>query len=238
MTASRKSANSFASTFSFLLILFSGAAGAVAQENVDFKSGFYAAAFDRSWPAFTWLSADSLGYEEVSHNAVQTAARTNGPFALQQSAKRRFCYMQNAPGGKPTPVWEITLAEKRMTLSSRYSETAPAPPFTLTIDQKKNHATLLGLIKPDGSIELPAILHLPDQGSFRISSKVIDSLGYEAAQGIVKIIFKGATRENPVVKYRCETVSIYPKVDTIGADARFDSFRRDWLNILQISQIG
>ncbi len=224
-----------ASAFSLLLVLFCCAAGAVAQEGVDFKSGFYAAAFDRSRPAFTWLSVDSLGYEEVSHNAVQTAARTNGPFALQYRANHRFSYMLKAPGKKSRAVWEIHLAVKRMTLSSRYVESAPPAPFTLAIDQKKNHATLLGLMNPDGSIQLPAILHLPDQGSFRISSEDAGSLGYEAAQGIVKIIFNGATRENPVVKYQCDTVSICPKVEGIGADARFNSFRRDWLNILQIS---
>ena len=51
----------------------------------------------------------------------------------------------------------------------------------------------------------------------------------------VKITFPGATRDTPVVRYRWEVVALHPKVAAIGADARFDAFRRNWLNILQLS---
>ncbi len=228
--------DSFATQMLFpLLLAFVCGDRAAAAEGADFKSDFYAAAFDRSSPAFLWLSVDSIGRGNVSVNAVQTAKRTNGLFELESRAGGQFRYVVNAPDKKPAPVWEMRLTEKGMKLGSRYSEGAASPPFTLTIDQKKNHATLLGLMNQDGSIELPAILHLPDQGSLRISSEKAGSLGYEATNGIVKIIFAGATRDKPVVDYRCEVVSIYPKVAGIEADARFDGFRRNWLNILQIS---
>jgi hypothetical protein len=236
MINSTNSVYSFSNKFSFLLlILFCGTASAVAQDAADFKSDFYAVGFDRSAPAFNWFAVDSIGQGNVSHNSVQTAGQTDGPFKLETCANHRFCYVANMADKKSKPVWEMNLAENRITLSSRYSEEKSSLPFTLTIDQKKNHATLLGLMNPDGSIQLPAILHLPDQGSFRISSRDIGSLGYEAAQGRVKIIFRSATRENPAVNYRCETVAIFPKVRGIDADARFDGFRRDWLNILQLS---
>jgi glycogen debranching enzyme len=45
------------------------------------------------------------------------------------------------------------------------------------------HVTLLGQIAPDGSIQFPAIMHFPDQGSFRIS----------ATPKAVKALAKGAT---------------------------------------------
>jgi hypothetical protein len=143
--------------------------------------------------------------------------------------------VKNAPEKKSTPVWEMDLKDKEMTLGSRYRGQTLSPPFTLTMDQKKNHATLLGLINEDGSIQLPAILHLPDQGSFRISSPQARSLGYKASPGVVKITFAGATSEHLVMEYRCEVVSIYPKVAGLEGDARFDGFRRSWLNILQVS---
>ena len=41
------------------------------------------------------------------------------------------------------------------------------------------HVTLLGLMKPDGSIQLPAIAHFPDQGSFRISARAERDQGVE-----------------------------------------------------------
>ena len=43
-----------------LFLLFSGA-GVAARNGADFTSDYYAASFNRSAPAFTWLSADSLG---------------------------------------------------------------------------------------------------------------------------------------------------------------------------------
>jgi hypothetical protein len=221
----------FSINFSLLLsVVFIGEA-----DGADFKSDYYAAGFDRSLPAFAWLSLDSIGRGMVSVNAVLTAEPTNALFELESGANHRFTYTATAQERKSGPVWEIDAEEKVMTLGSHYSEGATTPPFTLTIDQKKNHATLLGLLNPDGSIQLPAILHLPDQGSMRISSREAGSLGYAASQGTVRIAFAGATREKPVVKYRCEVVSIYPPVAGIEADARFDGFRRNWLNIFQIS---
>jgi hypothetical protein len=51
----------------------------------------------------------------------------------------------------------------------------------------------------------------------------------------VTMTFSGATREHPAVTYRWEVVAIYPKVAGVSSDSRFDGFRRNWLNILQIS---
>jgi len=220
----------------FSLLLFCPREGrAAAAEGPDFKSGFYAVAFDRSSPVFTWFSVDSIGRGNLLMNAARTAGRTKGPFELESGANGHFSYVANGPVKKYMPAWEIELTDKVMTLGSRYRGQTLSPPFTLTIDQKKNHATLLGLMNQDGSVLLPAILHLPDQGSFRISSVQALSLGYEAKPGEVKIAFKGATAENPAMEYRCEVVSIYPKVAGLEADARFDGFRRNWLNILQMS---
>ncbi|HZQ45865.1 MAG TPA: hypothetical protein VFC07_02540, partial [Verrucomicrobiae bacterium] len=168
-------------------------------------------------------------------NVVLPTGRTKGTLELERSANHRYCYVVKSTDKKSKPVWEVNMAEKGMTLVSRYRGGTQPPPFSLTISQKANHATLLGLMNQDGSMQLPAILHLPDQGSFRISSGDRGSLGYEAAHGEVKITFAGATRENPVRKYRCEVVAIYPKVSGVAGDAQFDGFRRNWLNILQIS---
>ena len=51
----------------------------------------------------------------------------------------------------------------------------------------------------------------------------------------VTMTFAGATRENPAVTYRWEVVAIHPLVAGVGSDSRFDGFRRNWLNILQLS---
>ncbi len=211
--------SSFGREFSFLLaVLCVGAASAAAEGGADFKSDSYAVAFDQTSPAFTWFSVDSLGRGKVSMNTVLTTGPANGPYELRSGANHRFSYVPRAAGKKATAVWEIGLVEKGMTLASRYSEGTPCPGFKLVVDQKKNHATLLGLLRKDGFIQLPAILHLPDQGTWRISSANATSLGYEASHGHVEITFTGATREIPALEYRCEVVSIYPEVAGMQAD--------------------
>ena len=71
---------------------------------------------------------------------------------------------------KGKPVWRVTCSEKVLTLRSDYAAGAEAPPFTLTFNQKANHATLLGLMKPgERQMSLPCVLHLPDMGTLRIT---------------------------------------------------------------------
>ena len=68
------------------------------------------------------------------------------------------------------PVWRVTCSEKVLTLRSDYAAGADAPPFTLAFNQKANHATLLGLMKPgEQQMSLPCLLHLPDMGTLRIT---------------------------------------------------------------------
>jgi hypothetical protein len=143
------------------------------------------------------------------------------------------------------PRWALEIGRQEIRLESHWSADDPPEPLVLEAENNVCHATLLGLMETNGSIQLPAIMHFPDQGSFRISAtpKAIKALGYETGPGdmggnqakAVKITFPGATRETPVVKYRWEVVALHPKVAAAEADARFDGFRRNWLNILQLS---
>ena len=124
-------------------------------------------------------------------------------------------------------------------LISRWLTDDPPEPLVLNADVHVSHVTLLGLMEANGSIQLPAILHFPDQGTFRISAEPasMKSLGYAAkyAAKVVQITFPGATQENPTVKYRWKIVAIHPPIAGIDSDARFDGIRRDWLNIFQLS---
>jgi hypothetical protein len=219
-----------------VLFLLLCASGPAAQDWTDFTSAFYAVGLDRSAPAFSRLAVDSLGHGDVSRSLVIPPAPSNGPLALERVKENRFRYVINGTTKNPAPAWEIDLSKTSMTLRSRYVEGTPPPPWILAIDQRKHFATLLGLLSQGGSMQLPTILHLPGQGTFRISSvpKNTAGLGYEAAE-VIKITFPPATRERPLVEYRWDVIDIHPDVAGIGGDARFDAFRRDWLNIFQIS---
>ena len=123
---------------------------------------------------------------------------------------------------------------------SEWSEDDAPEPVVLQFNAHKCHATLLGLTNADGSINLPAILHLPSQGTFRITApqSAGAKLGYDARRAIgpfVQIVFPPATKETPHVEYHWEATVIYPQLAGIENDVRFDGFRRCWLNVLQVN---
>ena len=114
-------------------------------------------------------------------------------------------------------------------------------PLQLTFAQNLNHATLLGLVKPgELRVALPAVLHFPDMGSFRITCNLPgQKLDYDARRWVkepfVRVGFPAAAKERPMVEYRCEVTAIYPSLPGIEHDRRFDGFRRNFLNIFQVN---
>ena len=139
-----------------------------------------------------------------------------------------------------TPGWRIQIAQREATLVSRWSEAEKPEPMVLEFDPHRCHATLLGIINRDSSVRLPALLHLPDQGTLRIACKGAEQpvLGYDArcaGEGYVRITFPPATAAQPRIEYRWEVVAVYPRLAGIEKDRRFDGFRRNWLNIFQLN---
>jgi len=169
------------------------------------------------------------------------------PWRAVEATRHGDSIEYRGPGtaGSRPPRWALEIGRRGVRLESHWSADDPPEPLVLEAENSICHVTLLGRMEADGSVQLPAIMHFPDQGSFRISAtpNAIKALGYATGPGdmganqakAVKITFPGATRDIPVVKYRWEVVAIRPKVAVIGADARFDGFRRNWLNMLQLS---
>ncbi len=195
----------------------------------DFQSRHLAVGFSRSAPAFSVFAVDSLGQGKLSQNPV--LAETNAVPGLQLEG--RFTYKFN---GKT--VWRVECREKTLTLRSDYAAGVAAPPFVLTFNQRANHATLLGLMKPgERRMALPCVLHLPDMGSLRITGK--GELDYDARRYVptpfVRVAFPPATAQQPHVEFRLEVAAFYPRLPGLEKDAHYDGFRRDYLNIFQVN---
>ena len=125
-----------------------------------------------------------------------------------------------------------------MRLISRWGELERPEPVVLEFDPHRCHATLLGIVDDDGSVRLPALLHLPDQGSCRITSNGAGRpvLGYDArraGEGYVRITFPPATSAEPRIEYVWKSGDL--SAGWIEKDPRFNGFRRNWLNILQVN---
>ncbi len=164
----------------------------------------------------------------------------------------KFEYRAEGASNHSAPAWSFEFSPKQIRLHSSYSPDHPPEPIVLNFDSYDHHPTLLGLMNDDGSVRLPALLHLPDAGTFRITSSAGNniSLPYDAKRffdwspnlvykenhkAYVKMTIPAATASRPEVDYTFDVVAIYPHLPGIENDARFDGFRRDWLNIFQLS---
>lgn len=209
-------------------------------------TGYIDAKISLDYPGFEGLSVDSLGKEHFPLVRMGPPPKPWQRLEIERKGSRVEYRGPNADSAGP-PRWAIQVETNEILLESHWSANDPPRPLTLNVDNKICHVTLLGLMNSDGSVRLPAILHFPGQGSFRISADPSrpghESLGYAVGKGdmflkqakTVKITFPGASREHPAVNYLCRVVAIHPKVPGIAANPRFDAFRRDWLNIFQLS---
>ena len=195
-------------------------------------------------PGIEALSVDSLGKEHFPPITMRPPSGSCRPAEATRHGSR-VEYRSPGHAAATAPLWKIELGRKELRLESHWSAEDPPDPLVLDVDNSHCHVTLLGHMNPDSSMCLPAIMHLPDQGTFRISvsPKVIPALGYGAGPGdmlanqakSIKITFPPATAEHPRITYRWEVVAIHPDIGRRQFGAAYDGFRRNWLNILQYS---
>ena len=209
-----------------------------------YQSPFMRVELAQDQPAFVALAVDSLGKNKLSVSPLRPLARPGKEYELSRNGSRFEYRPVGAPSGA-LPVWTFEFSARRMHLHSSFSGEYPPPSLTLNFNPHVNHATLLGLINDDGSVRLPALLHLPDQGTFRVTSNASRglALGYDAlrypeakqADDYVTVTFPAASAALPQLDYTLEVVAIHPGSPELVRDPRFDGFRRNWLNIFQLN---
>ena len=209
-----------------------------------YQSPFMRVELAQDQPAFVALAVDSLGKNKLSVSSLQPLAKPGKEYELSHIGSRFEYRPVGVPSGAP-PAWTFEFSAQRMHLHSSYSGENPPPSLMLNFNPHVNHATLLGLMNDDGSVRLPALLHLPDQGTFRVTSSAGKglALGYDAlrypedkqADDYVKVTFPAATAALPQIDYTLEIVAIHPGSPELERDPRFDGFRRNWLNIFQLN---
>jgi hypothetical protein len=190
-------------------------------------------------PAFEMIAVDSLGGGKCSTNVLRAPAVPLETFVARPDLTRgvKVEYrLANAPADS-SPGWTILAGEREITLISACSGKVKPAAMTFEFNTSVCRATLLGLFNQDGTIALPVVLHLPGQGTFRITAPAAKNaaLGYESGEGFVKVKFPPATESAPRIEYHLEVTTIYPRLPGIDTDKRFDAFRRDWLNIFQLN---
>lgn len=195
-------------------------------------------AFDPQQPGLDALSFDSL--KRGSFRASPIVAPGSSP--VRYNVNERDGWIRYALNSDPEhPVWEMRCDGDTLRMRSRFRPNGASRDLTWRFDPDVAHATLLGHVTPEGNIALPAVLHLPGMGSLRIYAKGSSStaLRYEAHRRpdlFVAVTFPAATAEHTLLEYTLETAAIFPAIPGMEpGDTRFDGFRREWLDALQLN---
>ena len=230
--------------------LFAFTLGVARPQNntLQYQSAFMRVELAQDQPAFVALAVDSLGKNKLSVSALRPPARPEGTHELHRVGSS-IEYRPSGTRAPTLPGWKFEFSARQMHLRSHFAGGNPPSPLVLNFNSRVNHATLLGLVNDNGSVRLPALLHLPDLGTLRIvsASGAKLALGYDALRfrgthdealgdnDYVKVTFPAATADMPDIDYNLEVVAIYPGPPALAGDARFDGFRRNWLNIFQLN---
>ncbi len=216
---------------------------APASDALQYQSQYIRVELAADQPAFTALSVDSLGKNKLSIDPLKPPAKTETAYHLRRTGTT-FEYRRAGSAATPA-AWTFQFSPRQIRLVSRYDAANPPSPLVLNFNPHLNHATLLGIINEDSTVRLPALLHLPDLGTFRISTNAGPglALGYDAyryreprqTDDYVRVTFPAASADRPQVEYSLDVVAIYPSSPERAGDPRFDGFRRDWLNIFQLN---
>jgi len=200
----------------------------------------FAVSFVPDAPAFATFAVDSLGRNGGFENVVLTSTSPAcGEFRFQTDDHGRHQYFPNGADQVTAAVWTIKTDGNRLVLRSNFSANVNIPPFLLLVDQKKNHATLLG--RPTAGprqIQLPAVLHFPDRGTVRITTRQIGTVlecdaRRRQPEFFVAVRFPSATADQPVIEYVLESTLIHPDLPGLTDNPLYDGYRRSFLNLIQ-----
>ena len=211
----------------------------IGQGNEKKVSPFLRIAMNNDSPQFDFFSIDSLGKNKLDENVILHEEEWMEKKHVGKKAGNKFSY-STLQTGNDKFVWEINIANKSFILTSTYQQNY-SQPFLFNIEQHLNHATLLGMMNGnDNAINLPAILHLPDMGTLRVTSTIAGvQINTTAKRFIehpyVRLEFPAADESNKQIVYSFEVVAIHPTVNGIGNDSRYDCFRKNFISIFQIN---
>jgi hypothetical protein len=204
-------------------------------QELQYRSNFLDVQMAADQPNFTAFSVDSLGKQKLAVNAMLPLAPSSRYVASRNGQTIEY----RAAGTEGAPAWSFSFSERGIAIHSAYSAQDAPQPLVLSFDPILTHATLLGLMNDQGAMRLPALLHFPDHGTLRITSATSNlTLGYDAQRGdenFVRVTFPAATKRQPEIDYKLDVTAIYPPNSKTNTDPRYDGYRRDFLNILQIN---
>jgi hypothetical protein len=202
----------------------------------EYASRFYKIGLVDTAPFLNFFSVDGLGESRLDHNPVQWQKST-GTFELRKISDRQVALWPrgNAAGNE----WLFSFAEDSFSLTSTFRPILALEGFEFRFSKNQNHTTLLGIMTGKNKTRLPAVLHLPDMGTFQITADQPGTvIHYDASrkegEHFIQIRLPAATAAQGKVTYTFAAKSIYPRFPQ-AEQPRYAGFRRNYLNLFQIN---
>jgi hypothetical protein len=191
-------------------------------------------------PELLSLNVDGLGQGRRGANIVN-ANKADGGYkasSFNSGGVHRVEYRCAAASDNSPAGWTFEFSGGRIVLTSEWSANFEPAPLVLRFNLSQVHSTVLGLFSKDGLLATPALMHFPGQGSMRLTASV-PGIGLTYASDRPKstatLSLPGATFERKRIAYTLDVTAIYPDMAGIAGDPRFDAFRRNWLDALQLN---
>jgi hypothetical protein len=208
------------------------------SSNPQFQSASLRLEFAPDQPNITTLAIDSLKKGKLGVNAALPLTAPSERWSVKRKGNTVEYRAPEAAADSPA-TWSFDVADNRLVIRSAWSSFRAPQPLVLNFDPILCHPTLLGLFDDDGRVRLPALLHFPDHGTFRITTNSRGlALGYDALRdtaNYVRVTFPAATADQPRLEYTLDVVAIYPPRPGIESDPRYDGYRRNFLTIFQLN---
>jgi hypothetical protein len=217
------------------------------EPTISFRSSYIDLTLSSTAPEFVNLTVDGLGKGQRGSNIVGTNSPSGGYRASVSGlhGKRRVEYRPVAARDNSPAAWIFEFSGPRIVITSQWSAEFSPSPIDFHFDLKQVHSTVLGIFRQDKLLATPSLMHFPGQGSLRLTSSVPDiGLTYTSSRGedyhvnfdaTATLSLPAASAEHQRIVYTLDATAIYPHVRGIEGDSRFDPFRRNWLNALQLN---
>lgn len=210
------------------------------KDAVHFSSESIDVQFSLTAPELLSLNIDGLGKGRRGPNSVDTSQTGTGfkASALKQGDGLQVDYRAADATADSKPSWTFTVSGNKMELISQWVDGAESVPMIFHFNLNQVHSTVLGVFGKDKLLATPALLHFPGQGSMRLTASdphVGLTYASNRPHEWATLSLPAATAEQKVITYTLEAIAIYPDVPGIAGDERFDAFRRNWLNALQLN---
>ena len=204
----------------------------------SFESPYLKVQLLRDKPEFSFFSTDSLGHSQFLVNPLFSNEKlVNGQYESDVTSKSISYFKKGIK--RNNSVWECKMRHKAIFFRTRWNSKESIAPFEITFSQKINHCTVLGDLQEDNQIKFPCVLHFPGMGTFHVYCDDPDITFFYDAEltndPYIKIALSGANASHRDITYRFESVVIAPEVHKIENVLRFDGFKKDFINIFQLS---